>query len=243
MPSYIWALALIGVIGIPATTSALLYRRAPRVALASGALMLAWLVVSALLAAAGVYRQDPAIVTPWIGVAVVGVLAVVLVATRIPAVRQALAGPDVPALLAAPQTLRVVGVMFLLAMALGKLPALFALPAAFGDMAIGVAAPFIARRLRRGSDRGAVWFNVLGIVDHVVAIVIGFTAAVGPTQLFFVTPSTEAIGLLPLVLVPTVAVPFAMALHVISLVRLRGTRGSHVAQGRQTGPQPDPVAR
>jgi hypothetical protein len=234
---------LIGVIGLPATTSVLLYRRAPKVALATGALMLAWLVASALLAAAGVYRQDPAVVAPWIGVAVAGALAVLLAATRIPAVRQALAGPDVPALLAAPQTLRVVGVMFLLALALGRLPALFALPAAFGDMAIGVAAPFVARRLRGGSDRGAVWFNVLGIVDHVVAIVIGFLAAVGPTQVFFVTPPTQEIGLLPLVLVPTVAVPFAMALHVVSLARLRGTRKPHVAQGRQTGPSPDPVAR
>ncbi|MFI9382765.1 hypothetical protein [Kutzneria sp. NPDC052558] len=243
MPDYIWALVLIGAIGLPTTTSALLYRRAPKVALAAGALLLAWLVGSALLAAAGFYRQDPTVVTPWIGVTVVVVLAALLAATRIPAVRQALAGPDIPARLAAVQTVRLVGVMFLLAMVLGRLPAVFALPAAFGDMAIGAAAPFIARRLRNGSDRGAVWFNVLGIVDHVVAIVIGFLAAVGPTQLLFVTPSTGEIGLLPLVLIPTVAVPLAMTLHVISLARLRGTRGTHVAQGRQTGPQADPVAR
>jgi hypothetical protein len=40
-----------------------------------------------------------------------------------------------------PHTPRVAGVAFLLYMALGHLPALFALPAGLGDIAAGIAAP------------------------------------------------------------------------------------------------------
>lgn len=243
MPSYVWMLVLIGVVGFPLVTAAMFYREAPRVAVAAAVVLEAWVVVTALLTAAGAYEQDPVAVRPWIAVALVGVVAAVLVGARIPAVVRALAGPDTLARLAAPQTLRVVGVFFLVVLALGKVPAVFALPAGLGDMAVGIAAPFIVRRLRGGSTRGAVWFNVLGIVDLVVAVSIGFLAGAGPAQLLAVTPSTEAIGQLPLALIPTATVPLALGLHVISLLRLRGIRGSHVAQGRQTGPSPDPVAR
>jgi hypothetical protein len=243
MPSYVWALVLIGAVGFPLVTAAMFYRSVPRAAVVAAVVLEAWVVVTALLGAAGVYEQDPISVRPWLGAAIVGVFAAVLASTRIPAVARALADPDAPARLAAPHALRVLGVFFLLVLALGKLPAVFALPAGLGDMAVGITAPFIVRRLRGGSRRGAVWFNVLGIVDMVVAVTIGFLAGAGPTQLIPATPDTSAIGLLPLALIPTSVVPVAVALHVISLVRLRATRGSQVAQGRQTGPQPDPVAR
>jgi hypothetical protein len=83
----------------------------------------------------------------------------------------------------------------------------------------------VAWRLYRGGDRlGAVWFNMLGLVDLVVAVGIGFLAASGPANLLSVTPSTEAIAMLPLVLIPTTAVPLAAALHVVSLRRLRAAR-------------------
>jgi hypothetical protein len=38
-----------------------------------------------------------------------------------------------------------------------------------------------------------------------------------------VEPSTAPVGLLPLVLIPTAAVPLALALHVLALARLRTT--------------------
>lgn len=117
--------------------------------------------------------------------------------------------------------------------ALGELPAVFAVPAGLGDITVGVAAPFVAWRLScRGDRRGAVWFNVLGIVDLLVAVGIGFLAAPGPANLLSVTPSTAAIAMLPLVLIPTTAVPLAVALHVVSLRRLRATRPTPVAAVR-----------
>jgi hypothetical protein len=124
-----------------------------------------------------------------------------------------------------PQIFRVVGVTFLVVLALGKLPAVFALPAGLGDMAIGVEAVFVARNLRRGIvDRRAVWyFNVLGLVDLVVALAIGFAAAPAVVRLLLVSPTTEAISLLPLALIPATVVPLAAALHLLSLRRLMQT--------------------
>jgi hypothetical protein len=50
-----------------------------------------------------------------------------------------------------PHTLRIEGVVFLLLMAQGHLPPVFALPAGLGDIAARVSAPFIARRTARQS--------------------------------------------------------------------------------------------
>jgi hypothetical protein len=239
LPSFIWTLVLAGVIGIPAATSAVLYcgaiaagigrRAATGVTAASAALLGGWLVVSGLLAGAGVYRLDPGEAVPWFLVAVAGTLVALLLATRIPLVSRILADPGTAARLALPHTLRVVGVLFLIVMAQGDLPAAFALPAGLGDIAIGVAAPFVARRLARGTGRaGAVRFNVLGIFDLIVAGIIGFLLL----GLVEVTPSTAPLTVLPLALVPTTAVPLAVALHIVSLHRLRNAakfEGDHAA--------------
>jgi hypothetical protein len=177
-----------------------------------------WLVISGLLAAAGAYRQDAGEGVPWPLVAVVGTLTALLLATKIPLVSRILADPGTPARLAMPHAVRVVGVLFLIAMVQGHLPAAFAVPAGVGDIAVGVAAPFVARRLARGTGRAAaVRFNVLGILDLVVAGIIAFLL-MGVVD---VTPSTAPLQLLPLAVIPTVAVPLAIALHIVSLRRLR----------------------
>jgi hypothetical protein len=235
LPSYIWALVLIGVIGIPATTCLVLYRgavaaglsrrTATTVAAAAAAGLGGWLLASGLLARAGTYHQPSGQAAPWFGVAVAGTLLMLLAATRIPVVARILAAPDTPARLALPHTLRVVGVTFLLVMAQGHLPAVFALPAGLGDIATGLAAPFVARGLAQGGGRiRAVWFNLFGILDLVVALSVGFLAGLGPWQPLEVTPSTEPLSLLPLALVPTTAVPLSIALHILSLRRLRAAR-------------------
>ena len=228
LPIYVWALVLVGAIGIPAATSAVLYRgaiasgfgrrAAATVTATTVAVLGGWLVVSGLLARAGVYRQDPGESVPWFLVAVGGTLIALLLATRITLISRILADPGTPARLALPHSLRVVGVLFLIVMAQGHLPAAFALPAGLGDIAIGVSAPFVARRLARGTGRaGAVRFNVLGILDLIVAGIIGFLLL----GLVEVTPSTAPLTLLPLALIPTAAVPLAIALHIVSLRRLR----------------------
>jgi len=232
LPSYVWALVLAGVIGIPAITCLMLYRgaiaaglgrrTATTVTVAAAAMLGGWLLTSGLLARAGAYHQPSGQAAAWFGVAVAGTMLVLLAATRIPVMARILAVPDTPARLALPHTLRVVGVTFLLVMAQGHLPAVFALPAGLGDIATGLAAPFVAWRLAQGSGRArAVWFNLFGILDLLVAFSIGFLAGLGPWQPLAVTPSTEPLSLLPLALVPTVAVPLSLALHLVSLRQLR----------------------
>jgi hypothetical protein len=232
LPSYVWTLVLAGVIGIPATTCLMLFRgaiaaglgrrTATMVTAVAAAMLGGWLVASGLLARADAYHQASGQAAPWFGVAVAGTLLALVAATRIPVVARILAAPHTPSRLAMPHTWRVVGVTFLLVMAQGHLPAIFALPAGLGDIATGLAAPFVAWRLAHGGGRTrAVWFNLFGILDLVVALSIGFLAGLGPWQPLEVTPSTEPLSLLPLALVPTVAVPLAVALHLVSLSRLR----------------------
>jgi hypothetical protein len=227
LPTYVWALVLIATIGFPVTTGIMLYRGAVQagisrgtavaVAVAAAGVLGGWLVVSGMLARAGVYRQAPGVGVPWFPVAFAGVLGALLLATRIRLVSRILSAPGAPARLVLPHTLRVVGVVFLIVMAQGHLPVAFAVPAGVGDIAIGVAAPFVARQLARGAGRTeALRFHVLGLVDLVVALGIGFLLFV----LVEVTPSTEPLTLLPLALIPTVAVPLAFALHIESLRQL-----------------------
>jgi hypothetical protein len=248
LPSYVWALTLIGVIGILATTCLMLYRgaitaglsrrTATAVAGTAAAVLGGWLLVSGLLARADVYHQASGQAAPWFGAAVAATLLGLLAATRLPLMARILAAPGTPARLALPHSLRVVGVTFLLVMAQGHLPAVFALPAGLGDIAAGLAAPFVARRLAQGGGRTrAVWFNLLGILDLVVALSVGFLAGLGPWRPLEVTPATEPLSLLPLALVPTVAVPLSLALHLVSLRRLRAAarpeddRAGHVLAG------------
>ena len=108
---------------------------------------------------------------------------------------------------------------FLLYLAYGHLPALFALPAGLGDIAAGIAAPLVARKLTKGTGRTAVvWFNVFGIVDLAAGMTLGeLTSA----PVLHVTPTSAAITDLPLALIPTFTVPLMLALHITSLVLLR----------------------
>jgi len=226
VPAYLWVIEFVAVIGVVAAILAALAHGADAATrtrlLAWAAVVLGgWMGMSAYLASQGAYRQDPGEAIPWIGVAIGGVLITALLAARIPAVAGALADRGAAARLVLPQTFRLVGVVFLILMVTGDLPAVFALPAGLGDIAVGIAAPFVAQHLRRDpSWSGAVAFNLLGILDLVVAVGVGFLAAPGPRQAIHVIPTTEPMGLLPLALIPTAVVPLAVALHVLSLRRL-----------------------
>lgn len=228
----VWTLVLIGTIGIPLTTAVVLYRgalaarlrrrTAATVAIAAVMALGGWFAISVILAETGVYADAAGEPAPWFGVAFIAVLTGLLLATAIPVIARSLAAPGSLVRLTLPHSLRLVGLAFLLVMADGGLPWLFAVPAGVGDMATGAAAPFVARRLARGEGhRPATWFNLLGLLDLAVALTIGFLAGIGPWQPFEIAPTTQALSVLPLALVPTVAVPVAITLHVVSLRQLR----------------------
>ena len=199
-------------------------RQSPRDALVAGvggAVLAVWAVVTAVLAVRGVFEQPVMTTMPPVGI----YLAIVLLALTI-----CLAGSStLRRLLTNEKSLirlnlwRLVGVVFLLLMANGQMPALWALPAGIGDVIVGAAAFWVAGQLDApGGRRRAIIFNVFGLADLVVAVGLGIATSSGPTQLFHTKPTSAFATQFPLALVPTFLVPLAFMLHVVSLWQLLG---------------------
>ena len=130
-------------------------------------------------------------------------------------------------LVAAMQAWRWAGLGFLSLYAHGVLPGLFAFPAGLGDMAIGISAPWIVLRLIRqpsfAASRQYMIWNILGIVDFVVAVSMGTLCSGffhGITGLMG-NVTTGPMAQLPLVLIPAYMVPFFTMLHFTALFQAR----------------------
>jgi hypothetical protein len=130
-------------------------------------------------------------------------------------------------LVAAIQAWRWGGLGFLSLYAYGILPWPFAFPAGLGDMAIGFTAPWILLQLIRHSSFAAsrrfmIW-NILGIVDFVVAITMGTLCSgfVPEITRLLGGLTTSPMARLPLVLIPAYMVPIFTMLHVTALFQAR----------------------
>jgi hypothetical protein len=175
-----------------------------------------WLAVSSLVAAGGSYRSRLGYGVPWLPLAVLGFFGLLLALTRAPLIRRVLTAPGAQQRLLLPHSFRAAGIVFVIAMLLGKLPALFAVPAGFGDIAVGIATPWVARKVRAGSHaRPLSWFTLLGITDLVSALTLG--ALTGFLRIVHVTPTATLNADLPLAIIPTVGVPLLLAMHITSL--------------------------
>lgn len=133
-------------------------------------------------------------------------------------------------LVAAMQAWRWAGLGFLSLYANGVLPWLFALPAGLGDMAIGISAPWIVLALVRNPlfatrRRYLIW-NILGVVDFVVALAMGAlcSGAFHGINGFIGSVTTSPMTRLPLVLIPTYMVPLFSMLHFTALFQARRFR-------------------
>ena len=198
-----------------------------RVKIGTALFLGAWALLALLLAppARSLAGQDPYTLTPLIPAFAVGGIGLALALIRFsPALRQSLAHASLPALVGV-QVYRVLGLEFVILTALGQLPARFGLPAGWGDVAIGLAAPVVALALARGTRHartlGIAW-NALGLLDLVVAV--GMGTGLLPLLTGERLPAAAAMGVYPLILVPTFAVPVAVLLHLIALGRLRQSR-------------------
>jgi hypothetical protein len=124
------------------------------------------------------------------------------------------------------QAWRIAGLAFLALYTYNILPGQFALPAGWGDIAIGATAPLVAMKFANSRHKKSfIFWQLLGITDLVLAVGSGVT-----TQL--INPhgiATSAMTVLPMSLIPTFAVPLFMILHFIS-----------IAQARQWQEQPHP---
>ena len=116
------------------------------------------------------------------------------------------------------QSWRIVGFTFIVLYVYAILPGVFALSAGWGDIFIGVTAPWVALRLANPEHRrGFIFWQVLGILDLVSAVTLGTTARlIAPNGI-----STTPLTVLPLSIIPTFAVPLLLILHVINIAQAR----------------------
>lgn len=125
--------------------------------------------------------------------------------------------------LATVQAWRLVGFWFLAFYTYGMLPGLFAWPAALGDTAVALAAPWVIARLANdaafaGSRLFVLW-NILGILDLVLAVSLGaLSSGVVPG---LVPVTTAVMAEMPLVLIPAFFVPLFIVLHLAALFQSR----------------------
>jgi hypothetical protein len=186
--------------------------------------MAVWLLLVLSLGAAGAFAGPPGTPPLPIAIAVSAPLALFFAWLRLSrTIREFVLSLDLRFIVAM-QGWRWAGLGFLDLYAYKVLPAVFALPAGLGDMAIGVTAPWIILGLVRQpgfAARGAfIRWNVLGILDLLVAI------SIGTVSMLFATGSpgeisTAAMATLPLLLIPGFLVPFFLMLHTTALMQSR----------------------
>jgi hypothetical protein len=241
LPVYLWVMTYAEVAAIAGAAVYVLYggarsaglgtRRATGIAVGAVLVFGGWLAVSSVIGGHGGYRFRVGHGVPWLPVAVIVYIGALIAVSRRPLVARALSAPGALNRLMLPHSFRIAGIVFVVAMLLGKLPALFALPAGVGDIAVGDATPWVTRKIRDGSaTRAVVWFNLFGMADLVSALTLG---ALTGFRFVSVNPPATLNSALPLVLIPTVGVPLLVALHVTSLTLLRRqavTEPSHELQ-------------
>jgi hypothetical protein len=144
-----------------------------------------------------------------------------------PAVREFALAVDLK-VATATQAWRLGGYMFLVLYSYGYLPGYFAWPAAVGDMFVGATAPFLLYKIGKVGfvqSRTFVYWNILGMLDLVVAVGMGGLGSLLADNPAGVFPTT-IMSQLPLVMVPTFFVPLFLVLHVIALLQAKQQRNT-----------------
>jgi len=135
-----------------------------------------------------------------------------------------------PQLLTFTQSWRIVGFTFVLLQARGILPAIFALPAGYGDMAIGMTATLVAWKLANPVRRQSfILWQLLGIADLITAVSLGTTARLLSPH----SASMVAMTVLPLSLVPTFLVPLFLIFHGICITQAKAWEAASGDSGQQ----------
>ncbi len=187
-----------------------------------GVILALWLAASITASALGVFASEskPSFHAPLpLGLAVILPIAVFLAWIGVShGFRQFVLSVNVRTLTTI-QAWRLGGFVFLVLYAHGILPGAFALPAGWGDMAIGATAPLVATYLARESRRTSfLLWQGLGMLDLVMAVSLGVLNS-APLRIFGQGVTTEAMSTLPLSVIPTFAVPLLMIFHLIAIAQ------------------------
>jgi hypothetical protein len=192
--------------------------------------LILWFTLVASLGAAGAFVGLPRTPPIAVGIGVGAPLLLFFAWLRLsPSFREFVLSLDLR-LVASMQAWRWAGFGFLALYAHNVLPAVFALPAGLGDMAVGITAPWMLLGLIRqpgfATSKKFVRWNVLGIVDLVVAVSIATLSATlatgAPGEI-----STAPMATLPLVLIPAFLVPLFLMMHATALMQSRKLAAGH----------------
>jgi len=197
----------------------------------------AWVGLATGLGAAGEFVFSPNHPVPLVGVLFAAPLLIVgALALKYPRVRSALRAIPMPLLIGL-NAQRVLGVLFLLLAAAGRLSGPFPYSAGLGDIITGAFAIPLAlsvARSQKPSASAVMRWNIFGTLDLFAAVALGLASAAGsPLQLIHAGVGSEAMQYLPFCLIPTVLVPFYLITHAIVAAQLRAQR---------TAPSADRVA-
>ena len=226
------AFSVWGLLTFYAHRSALEAEARRRFGLASGMYLFGWLVLAFVFASSGIFQATASRAFPALALGItLLILAGAWLMYRSSELKTVLATIPLPWLVGV-QFYRVLGLNFLLLYSLGRLPGEFAIPAGWGDVVVGLAAPVVGCVLYRGyrwSCLATLGWNVVGILDLVVAVAMGFLSSPGPFQALALANPNMLITAFPLVLVPLYAVPLSILLHLAALKRLKVavTESSH----------------
>ena len=175
-----------------------------------------WLLAAAALAATGIpARLQP----PAPQLVLLGLTAALIIAgTRLPRLREWLRRLDWRTIVGFHAWRAVAGAAFLIAARRGELPARWAQPSAYGDIAVAALALLLILAVapgRPGARRAYLAWNVIGLFD-ILAVVIG------AARIAMSDPSAMvALFRLPLAVIPLWLVPLIIASHVLLFARLR----------------------
>ncbi len=188
----------------------------------AGIILLIWFSLIAILGSLSFFAKNP-LFAPWI---VFGFLILFELLRRVYHSKkvQAFASLIPMHWLIGIQFYRIVGVGFLILYSQGVLPGAFAFPAGIGDIIVGVSAPFVAilyyLKKPYAKNLAIVW-NIVGILDLIIALSVGFLGFPRPVQFVPLQPTTEPLSLFPLVIIPLFAVPLALLMHFLGLKVLK----------------------
>jgi len=177
-----------------------------------------WFVFSLWASAAHVFKQSAAAPPIALGISVAVPLLAFWVWFKASAGFREWALSLDPQALTIVQSWRIAGFAIVALYVYGILPGIFANPAGWGDIFIGLTAPWVALKLTDPRHRSAfIAWNVLGMLDLVTAVALGATSRLINAGGL----AADAMTVLPLSIVPTFLVPLFFIMHIIVIARAR----------------------
>lgn len=184
----------------------------------------AWFLVVALFAATQLFGPEH-LGTPGLGASVMlPIIVLASCAFAIRSLREIVLTAPLSRIIAL-NTVRVLGVSFLILLNQGRIASTFALAAGWGDIVVGLAALPIAALTKRGPGASTVavliW-NSVGLLDLVTAVGLGVLSAPGtPLYLIHQAPGSVIMTTLPYLLIPGFLVPLLATSHLIVFFKLK----------------------